>query len=87
MIGQMIVMVLPIALCLISIGVAFFQGVAFEEQGTPLLGMAVGLALTYGHRFLRPVGIDLAAVSKYVGWAMVVLFCVWLAYPQILASR
>ena len=68
MIGQMIVIVLPIALSLISIGIAYFHGVAFEDQGTPLLGLAVGLALTYGHRFLRPIGIEFAAVSKYVGW-------------------
>lgn len=80
----MIGLLLPALIAIVSIGIAYFQGVQFEDKGTALLGMAVGLALTYGHRFLRPVGIDFAAVSKYVGWAALLLFSVWLAYPSVL---
>ena len=81
----MIGLFLPAVIAIAAILAEHFQRGELEDRGTQLVGLAVGLALTYGHRFLRPIGIDFAAVSKYIGWGLVAFCSFWLAFPKMVS--
>ena len=80
----MIGLILPAVVAIAAILAEHFLRGELDDRGTELCLLALGLALTYGHRFLRPIGIDFAAVSKYVGWGLVAFCSFWLAFPEMI---